>query len=203
MRYGARFGLANLPAEKRADRAAVLEAVRKNGWALQFAAPELRADREFVLEAVRQSGFALEYAADELRSDREVVLEAVRQHPLALQHAASTLRDDAGAVAAMYRAAASAMAVDGAQSPVFTVPDVSVQEDGMLEVVVYNLAGDSMTEVLSQDAALEELARRLMEWHGHCRDVFMDFPGHGAPSPWDCVKTLAEWTGAVIPQGEP
>ena len=57
-----------------------------------FAAAELRADREMVLEAVKRNGHALEDAAEELRADREVVLEAVKQDRWAIVHAAEELR---------------------------------------------------------------------------------------------------------------
>lgn len=36
-----------------------------------------------VLEAVKQDGWALEYASEDLRGDRDVVLEAVKQDRLA------------------------------------------------------------------------------------------------------------------------
>jgi hypothetical protein len=42
-----------------------------------------------VLEAVKQDGRALEYADDSLKSDREVVLEAVKSNGWALQFAKS------------------------------------------------------------------------------------------------------------------
>ncbi len=44
----------------------MLEAVRQDRRALQFAANELRGDRELVLEAVRQDWMALELAANAL-----------------------------------------------------------------------------------------------------------------------------------------
>ena len=62
------------------DREAVLEAVRENGRALEYASNELRNDREVVLEAVRQTGQALEYASNELCNDREFMLEVARQN---------------------------------------------------------------------------------------------------------------------------
>ena len=36
-------------------REVVVEGVRQNGWALQFASEELKRDREVVIEAVRQA----------------------------------------------------------------------------------------------------------------------------------------------------
>ena len=54
-----------------------MEAVRKYGFALQFASETLRSDKEVVMEAVRQDGDALEFACETLRSDKEVVMEAV------------------------------------------------------------------------------------------------------------------------------
>ena len=43
-----------------------------------------------VLEAVRQNALALQYASEELRGVRDVVLEAVRQNALALQYASES-----------------------------------------------------------------------------------------------------------------
>ena len=36
-------------------------------------------DKEFVLERVKQNGLALEFASEELRNDLEVVIEAIKQ----------------------------------------------------------------------------------------------------------------------------
>ena len=79
---------------ERRDRDEVLEMVRRDGYALEFAAAELRADRAIVLEAVKQDGSALEFAAAELRADREIVFEAVRHYGSALRFAAEELRAD-------------------------------------------------------------------------------------------------------------
>jgi len=69
----------------------VLVAVAQNGWAFEFASPELRSDRELVLAAVTQNGRALEFAAKEFRADRELVLAAVTQNGLALEFASREL----------------------------------------------------------------------------------------------------------------
>ena len=55
----------------------VLEAVREDGDALQYASEDLKADKEVVLAAVNNWGSALQYASKELRADREVVLVAL------------------------------------------------------------------------------------------------------------------------------
>ena len=60
-------------------REVVIEAVRQDGDALQFASEELTHDRDVLMEAVRQNGDALRFASEELNGDREVVIEAVRQ----------------------------------------------------------------------------------------------------------------------------
>ena len=65
----------------------VLEAVKQDGRALEYASEELRGDKEVVMEAVKQYGRALEYASEELRGDKEVVMEAVKQNGLALEYA--------------------------------------------------------------------------------------------------------------------
>ena len=47
----------------------VLEAVKNDGWALEFASEELKNDRELVLEAVKQDGMVLKYASDNIIAD--------------------------------------------------------------------------------------------------------------------------------------
>jgi len=54
------------------DREEMLEAVKTNGSALQYADDSLKADREFVLEAVRYDSWALYYASEELQNDPEL-----------------------------------------------------------------------------------------------------------------------------------
>ena len=51
-------------------------------------------DREIVLEAVKQNGHALEYASAALKDDREIVLEAVKQKGVALFFASAALKND-------------------------------------------------------------------------------------------------------------
>jgi hypothetical protein len=78
----------------KADREVVLEAVRNDGGSLQFASDTLKADRELVLEVVKNSGRALQYASDTLKDDRELVLVAVKNHGPALKFASDTLKAD-------------------------------------------------------------------------------------------------------------
>jgi prophage antirepressor-like protein len=52
-------------------REVVLEAVRKNGKALQHADKSLKADREMALATVRQNAEVFEYAAKELQKDKK------------------------------------------------------------------------------------------------------------------------------------
>jgi len=47
----------------------------------------------FMLEAVKQNGYALQYASAALNDDREIVLEAVKQNGYALQYASAGLRN--------------------------------------------------------------------------------------------------------------
>ena len=102
------------------DRTAVMDAVMRNGQALEFASEMLRNDPEIVLAAMKQShGSALQHASAELRSsrnfiyqcvqeeggalryvndafknDREIVLLAVKQFGFHLQYASQALRND-------------------------------------------------------------------------------------------------------------
>ena len=52
------------------------------------------------MEAVRKDGLALEFASETLRSDKEVVMAAVRQHGCALECAGDSLQIDSGLVLA-------------------------------------------------------------------------------------------------------
>ena len=60
------------------DRAAVLEAVREDGFALARAPVAFRSDEEIVRAAVGHAPRALKYASDELRANRELVLECLK-----------------------------------------------------------------------------------------------------------------------------
>ena len=53
-----------------------------------------REDRDVVLAAVRRNGFALEYASAEMRADSEVVFEAIKTCPTAVQLALRGARAD-------------------------------------------------------------------------------------------------------------
>ena len=55
------------------NKKVVLEAVKNNGYALEFTSEEFRADRQVVLEAVKQAGEALEYASEALQNDPELI----------------------------------------------------------------------------------------------------------------------------------
>ena len=64
----------------REDREVVLEAVKRNGNALQFASEELRGNHEVVLEAVRQDGSTLQHAQSEGEADSRSDIGRMRTH---------------------------------------------------------------------------------------------------------------------------
>ena len=76
-----------------ADREFILEVVRQQGTALEYASAELKADREVVLAAVSDNGLALKYAG-EFQNDREVVLAAVRMNGGVLEHVSAEFKND-------------------------------------------------------------------------------------------------------------
>lgn len=94
------FALANLDDSFKADQEVVLAAVKRNGFALKHAAPSLREDRGFILKAVATNGYALKAAPAQLRNDRVVVLAAVQQCGDALQYASQGLQNDPKVAAA-------------------------------------------------------------------------------------------------------
>jgi hypothetical protein len=79
---------------ERSDREIVMEAVKQDGRALEYASAELRGDQEIVMAAVKQNGWALEWASAELQGDREVVMAAVKQNVGALKYASVELKSD-------------------------------------------------------------------------------------------------------------
>ena len=71
---GARFFQKEAEA-KAARKVAVMEAVKQNGHALQYASKELQGDKEVVMEAVKQNGHALQYASKNLKVRPGVTLK--------------------------------------------------------------------------------------------------------------------------------
>ena len=125
-------GDALLDTDLKNDRDFVLEAVKLNGQALEFAPDEfrndpeivktamvnnrfepslpflyasnrLRMDKEFVIEAVNIDGLALEFTSEELKDDLDVVMAAVANTGAALQFASEDLHDDRNVVLAAVR----------------------------------------------------------------------------------------------------
>ncbi|WP_416374279.1 DUF4116 domain-containing protein [Mycoplasmopsis cynos] len=82
------------------NRDIMLEAVKRNGYALQFASEELKKDKDVVLEAVNQVGdiFLNEFTSDELKKEfgknRDIMLEVVKWNGYALEDASDELKKD-------------------------------------------------------------------------------------------------------------
>ena len=70
----------------------VLEAVKQNGLALEFADPELKKDFDVVKAAVSQNGLALEFADPVCQDDINVVKAAVVENGKALRYSSPRLR---------------------------------------------------------------------------------------------------------------
>lgn len=96
----ARNGMALQHVSKRLQRTRriVLAAVTQNGLALQFAHPDLRADSEVVLPAVAQNGKAFCWASKLLRNDPNVAFQALVLNGTAINHLGEALRSDANQV---------------------------------------------------------------------------------------------------------
>jgi hypothetical protein len=82
----------------RSDRAFVVAAVKKNGFALRHASAHLRASHEVCIAAVTQHGQALEVCALAQRDDPLVVHAALRKSAAAFVYASERLRGDAETV---------------------------------------------------------------------------------------------------------
>ena len=58
-------------------------------------------DKDFVLEAVKRNGMALEYADKSLKKDKSIVLEAVKQEGSPLQFVDESLKNDPDVIKAV------------------------------------------------------------------------------------------------------
>ena len=89
--YNNKITFDQLPPRFKNKHGVVLEAVKRNGLALQFA-PDFQADRDLVMAAVKRNGLALQFAPD-FKADRDLVMAAVKNHGQSvLLHASSALR---------------------------------------------------------------------------------------------------------------
>ena len=61
------------------DKKEALKIVQEDDWQLKDLPAHFRKDKKFILEAVKLNGHALEYADDSLKKDKEVVLEALKK----------------------------------------------------------------------------------------------------------------------------
>lgn len=74
------------------QREVVLEAVKQNGLALEYAPARFLGDRGIVLEAVQKNGLMLKHAQEPLKRDFAIVLAAVKQDGGALKYASYRLQ---------------------------------------------------------------------------------------------------------------
>jgi len=82
------------PASARADPVVVLEAIRRDWRAIQYATGSCNKDKEFMRAAIKVNRRALSFASEDLKTDRELVLEAVTLNGYALQFADPSLSED-------------------------------------------------------------------------------------------------------------
>jgi hypothetical protein len=88
------LGEPSFPDGLKHDCEVVLEAVKSNGYALEFAPRALQDDFEIVLAAVNHSGGAIEHASSELMSNRDIVLAAAEGDGYALAHVPNHLKTE-------------------------------------------------------------------------------------------------------------
>jgi len=127
---------------------------------LQFAPLELRADRKAVLSAVKQDGHALEFAEDTLRADSGLVLVAVRQTGEALRifkAAVDQLKDIDARVQEAARAEAVAIAKKIAED---TIPGRSADPNAKIGPLVSQVQWDKVQGYLKK--GIEEGARLVV-----------------------------------------
>ena len=87
------YMLSFIPEECRTDDLC-MNALKQNGWALDFVNDNLKQKREIVEMALATQGDALEFSIDKFKSDRNLVKLAVQSNGMALRYADMTLRHD-------------------------------------------------------------------------------------------------------------
>ena len=77
------------------SRELVLEAVKKDAYALEFVSDEFKRDHEIVLASIKSMcGCVLEHVSDELKNDREFVLKAIKIDNCVIDFVNPKFRDD-------------------------------------------------------------------------------------------------------------
>ena len=124
----------------------VIEAVKQNGLALEYASNALKNDKEIVTIAVKQNGLALEYASNALKNDKEIVTIAVKQNGWMLDYASDALKEDQEIVSLAVKQTGTALY--GASKILKDnqkIVNMAVKEDGAaLEYASHALQNDKM-----------------------------------------------------------
>lgn len=76
------------------DKGIVLEAIRRNAFALKYASDELKNNPKVILEVIRQNPFAFEYANPRFREDKQMALVVVQRNGITLQFFSEKLKND-------------------------------------------------------------------------------------------------------------
>ncbi len=169
-----KINIDDVPKERWSEKDFVIKVMKKNGWALEYASPELQADKEVVLAAVKQNGYALEYASPELQDDKEVVLQAVKENKYAFHYASIRLRANKEFVLEMVRQNINVIKE--------ALPDPRSDKEVMLEAVkkwgsvleyTYDLESDKevVLEAVKNDGAAFQYASPELQMD---KDVIMN-----------------------------
>ena len=76
------------------DKALMLQILKKQGLALEYASDAIKKDKNFVLAAIAQNGQALAFADKHFQQDKSTVLLAIKQSPEAFYFADKKLKTD-------------------------------------------------------------------------------------------------------------
>jgi TPR repeat protein len=69
----------------------MLEAVKQDGLALEYATDNIKKNFFIVLNAVNQNGLAIQYASLDLKKNKDIIKKAITQNGIALQYALNVL----------------------------------------------------------------------------------------------------------------
>ena len=86
--------LSNISDELKNDKDIILQGMKYNISAIQFASPKLQDDKELVMQAVKQLGYNLKFISDRLKDDPDIVIEAVKNDSYVLKYASERIKNN-------------------------------------------------------------------------------------------------------------
>ena len=75
------------------DKDVVIESVNNYG-SLCWASEEIRNNREIVMEAVKNNGYEIQYASNDLKNDKDLVITALKENKMAFAYIGKDIKEE-------------------------------------------------------------------------------------------------------------